>query len=222
MVSKGNFILPKHPPAHVDVITPLPNHLGIGLGRLPHLTMLKFLRKFNPVRNPFCPLPIDQLGRLVAEFFIIVGQFAQQAGQLLIQCSHVSHHFDHVFICQRFGNHLLVIGKHDQHHRQSQTTALPGGAACSPNRKVSICHQLRHVVGIDNDMTGKISLLGKPLHTFDMRCGFAHDDSHVKCLRRWLDKGIEALQNLERDIIVIDSAKIDQYIVGRLYAFTSV
>ena len=71
-------------------------------------------------------------------------------------------------------------------------------------------------------MTGKISLLGKVLYTDDMRCGFAHDDSHVKRLRRLLDKGIETLQNLERDIIVIDTAKIDQYIVGRLYAFTSV
>ena len=117
MVSKGNFILPKHPPAYVDVITPLPNHLAIGLCRLSHLTMLKFLRKFNPVRHTFRPLPIDQLGRLAAEFFIIVDQFAQQAGQLLIQCSHVSYHFDQVFICQRFGNHLLVIGKHDQYHR---------------------------------------------------------------------------------------------------------
>ena len=71
-------------------------------------------------------------------------------------------------------------------------------------------------------MTGKISLLGKVLYTDDMRCGFAHDDSHVKRLRRLLEKGIETLQNLERDIIIIDTAKIDQYIVGRLHAFTSV
>ena len=61
--------------------------------------------------------------------------------------------------------------------------------------------------------TGK-TCVWQTLYTDDMRCSFAHDDSHVKRLRRLLDKGIETLQNLERDIIIIDTTKIDQYIVG--------
>ena len=59
--------LPKHPPAHVDVITPLPNHLGIGFRRLSHLTMLKFLRKIQCATR-FAIAHRPTLADLAAEF----------------------------------------------------------------------------------------------------------------------------------------------------------
>ena len=63
---RGQFHPPKHPPAHVDVITPLPNHLAIG-GSLVAIDNVEIFAQIQSSAQRVCPLPIDQLGRL-AEF----------------------------------------------------------------------------------------------------------------------------------------------------------
>ena len=171
--------------------------------------MAQTLSMADGIDYPCRTAPIDQRSGTTAKRSIIVQYLCQRVWQVICQLLTRTHR-NHARLLQGGSDMALVIRQHQQHTGQAQTATLPRRAACRADGDIRLCHPLRHVGGMDDNLTIKRCRLGKGLHAGSVWRGFAHHHRHADIALLLGMVGLQGVQHRQRHVIAIHTAQIKQ------------